>query len=193
MFWNKKEDRSSLPDLPPLKTGFAEPSESISIEESDDVEDIDSERHNLPSFPDSPIKKGFSQSAIKDAVTTREIEEKGDEEEKDNFSPMLPQGFKPEPRSFTPRSITYPPEEKEGYSSKKQNRNDIFVKIDKFHTARRSLNMAQEKVEEIEHLLKKIRETRMREEQELTTWEKDITSAKEKIEDVSKNLFDKLA
>ncbi|MBI3333903.1 hypothetical protein HYZ97_00235 [Candidatus Pacearchaeota archaeon] len=188
MFWNKKGDKASLPDLPPLKTGFAQP---LSI--SDDEDDGIIEKHDLPSFPDSPIKQGFSQAAIKDAVTTQEIEEDSagmnEEDEFQSTAPPLPlPRFKSAPLE---RSLP-PPPEPEPAVFKKPIKGDVFVKIDKFHAARRALQAAQEKVDEIDHLLKKIRETRMREEQELTAWEKDITSVKTRVEDVSKNLFDKL-
>lgn len=69
---------------------------------------------------------------------------------------------------------------------------DIFVKIDKFHSARKSLALARTKLHEIDQLLGKIRETRMREEQELESWEKEIDLIKSKIEDVTKNIFEKV-
>ena len=47
-------------------------------------------------------------------------------------------------------------------------------------------------MEEIEELLHKIRETRMREEQELTAWEKEVAAVKSKVQEVSHNIFDKL-
>jgi uncharacterized protein YlxW (UPF0749 family) len=69
---------------------------------------------------------------------------------------------------------------------------DVYVKIDRFHTARKSLNGARDKLAVIEELMRKIRETRMREEQELASWEKDIDSVKTKVEDVTKNIFEKV-
>ena len=44
---------------------------------------------------------------------------------------------------------------------------DVYVKIDRFHSARKALNGAREKLKDIEEIMKKLRETRMREEQEL--------------------------
>jgi len=55
--FSQKKDESSLPDLPPLQTPF-----SLPAVEKEEI-------HALPSFPDSPTNKGFSQMAIKDAVS----------------------------------------------------------------------------------------------------------------------------
>src|SRR3989344_4456050 len=63
MFWNKKEDKDKLPDLPPFKQ---------SVIPSPIEENEMKEKHALPSFPDSPHQSGFSQAAIKDAVNNEE-------------------------------------------------------------------------------------------------------------------------
>jgi len=68
----------------------------------------------------------------------------------------------------------------------------VFVKIDKFQSARKALLSSQTRIKDIESLLKKIREVRLREDQELAAWEKDLTETKSYIEEVSKNLFDKM-
>ena len=44
----------------------------------------------------------------------------------------------------------------------------------------------------MDELLKKIREIKLREEQELTTWEKEINNAKSRIKDVHENIFEKI-
>ena len=64
-------------------------------------------------------------------------------------------------------------------------------KIEKYQSARKALSSAQDKMMEIDELLRKIRETRMREEQELAAWEKEVVSAKTKIQEVSQNLFER--
>jgi hypothetical protein len=82
----------------------------------------------------------------------------------------------PEPVRFQPR--------KEATSK------EIFVRIDKYHTARKALSEIAERLEEIDENVRKIREVKLREEQELATWERDIMNAKLRIKDVSDNLFD---
>lgn len=173
MFWNKKDEKRSLPDLPPVRTSFSMHDEDF---------DAMNEKHDLPAFPDSPIQKGFSQSAIKDAVTpmddenykTEEVEEESDSIQKSIPLPKI---------SNNASQLS---------NSKPIRANDIFVKIEKYQSARKALSVAQDKMQEIDELLRKIRETRMREEQELASWEKEVTSAKTKIEEVSQNLFDRM-
>ncbi len=182
MFWSKKEEKKTLPDLPPLKTpllqtGFTIPSD---IPEQEDEADT-MEKHGLPSFPDSPIRRSFSQAVIKDAVTN-DMEETHSASSEKTFKTV-----EVGTETFLPPPI----------STKKQLMNEprageVFVKIDKFNTARKSLLTAQQKINDIDTLLKKIRETRMREEQELSAWEKEIASVKAKIREVSQTIFEKL-
>lgn len=197
MFWSKKDKKDILPDLPPTKSSIPE---RMPIPEEE--HDFNEEKQGLPSFPDSPIKKGFSQSAIKDAVKGPDAEEneipispidekkiKIVEIEEDNLElseppkSINPKSFKEEPASL---QATY---QKNPYPESKSS--DIFIKIDKFHSAKRALVSAQEQIEKIDSVLRKIRETKMREEQELSSWEKEIVQAKSNIQEITKNIFDK--
>ncbi|MEI6731245.1 MAG: hypothetical protein WCK90_01040 [archaeon] len=191
MLWSKKEDKTGLPDLPPLPAKISLDKESsskpqmIMSEETheDDEEFSETERHNLPSFPDSPIEKGFSQSAIKDAVKTPMVKEIPE--------PPMQKSFKiVEEEEWTPKKPTTIEEEDMPISSMSK-KGDIFVKIDKFYSAKKAINTAKNKLEEIDDLLKKIRDTKMREDQELTSWEKEVTALKTKLQDVNSNLFEK--
>jgi hypothetical protein len=206
MFWNKKSKESSLPDLPPPSFPIVRSelppihSTNQTYEKEENIEESKFvEKHNLPSFPDSPLKKGFSQTAIKNAIDS---EEEKESEEEFMQSPSKGKLFKTvEVDSETPiisKKLPLPPERKESkvtennYVSLDSKTKEVFVKIDKFQSARKSLSLAKEKVEEIESMLKKIRDIRMREDQELTAWERDIESVKSRIEDISKNIFEKL-
>ena len=72
-----------------------------------------------------------------------------------------------------------------------QKSSSIYVKLEKFHTAKRALDDIKIKVEEVESLLGKIREVKMREEQELAGWEKDIFNIKSRLQDVTDNIFER--
>jgi len=171
-----------LPDLPPSRTKFR-------FDHKDDS-------NALPSFPDSPNDRGFSQAAIKDAVGEEHEDEKGiGVVEMEEWSPMEddeemaefpePSLRKIEPaRRFEPSVIEIP---RRAVGDEK----DVFVQIDKFHAARRALAEVRQKMEEIDEMIKKIRETKMREEQELGNWENDLTNIKSRIKDVSENIFEK--
>lgn len=172
MFWTKKEEKS-LPDLPPIKEDFTPMKPEKAEAELPEAPESDEmpENHPLPSFPDSPIKRGFSQTMIKEAV-----------EPEKSFFPEAPEEtpFKEEwkPKQFKPKE-----EQKVG---------DIFVKIERFNTARKALQNAKEKLDEMDALLKKMRETRTDEEKEFSDWEKEVEAVKSKVEDVTKNIFEKL-
>ena len=146
MFWEKREDKKGLPELPPMKIGFKPWKE----EEEDVIE-----KSELPELPQS-----------------RQIPSETEEE------------YDLQPK-FRQRRIQM---EKEKPSKVE----DVYIKIDKFHSARKSLNFARTKLDEIDEVMRKIRETRMREEQELASWKKDIDSVKTKVEDVTKNIFEKV-
>ena len=186
MLWDKKEDKSKLPDLPPLKTSFLPP-------ETEDEDDLEVEKHKLPSFPDSLSSKGFSQSAIKEAVNVEEHSEEPEErlpEFPDHEIPSEEKRFKTiEMKEWSPTPQI------EKIRSEKYNvlkTSDIFVKIDKFRSAKKSLFDVKQGLEEIDSILRKIRETKLREEQELEAWEREITAAKDKIKNVNEEIFEKV-
>jgi len=175
MFSNKEGD-NELPDLPPLKPAIRE-----TLPKFKDEEEV--EKHELPSFPDSPIKKGFAQTAIKEAV----------KEEGPNTLEM--EEWEPPPKAPTPTlapppskpiSPMVPPAPKGPKSV------NIFIQISKFHTAKKAIESAKEKLEEIDSLLKKLRETKMREEQELSAWEREIATVRSKVKDITENIFEKM-
>ena len=234
MFWNKKDNKRSLPDLPPYKKPiFLTQDMGNTDEEGEHKEEI--EKHKLPSFPDFLNNKGFSQSAIKGAVGSdsdfehtqeereperspdsfrssermhergpivRESETGYENEEESKNSQMqewIPSMEKSSGTKYTQefradRGLGEPPSavsfSESGTSGRKNA--DIFVKLDKFYSARKSLMDAQRKVGEINELLRKIRETKMREEQELTGWEKELMAIKSRINEIDINLFEKV-
>ena len=86
MFWNKKEDKNRLPDLPPIDYNYPA--------DEDDYEEGNYEKQKLPSFPDSPIQKGFTQTVIKDAINDEEKIDYSDDKYKtfeiDDYKKPLP-------------------------------------------------------------------------------------------------------
>ena len=201
MIFDKKKGEKKLPDLP-------SPRSSLDVGHEPDFphEDEETESHSLPSFPDSPSHNKFSQAAIKDAVRDDEpLEENGKNikiVEMEEWGPSHPghderlpsleepeeleeiRGAKIEPRvSDIDES---PKTGKSGLSA------DVFVKIDRFRSAKRALGTVEDKLEEIDQTIKKIRETKMREEQELASWEKNIMHVKSRVQDISENIFEKV-
>lgn len=200
MFLRKKEE-SSLPDLPPLEVPKTEINNDLKNDFEDNEDETDNEKHSLPSFPDSPIQKGFSQAAIKDAISDEDNSEEEllntpkDEKafktiEMDEWSSDKEENQKSsfQPASLPQKQMINKPTQAQ---PKKETAGDIFVKIDKFYSAKKSIAAISSKVEEVENLLNKIREIKMREEQELSNWEKDLNLIKSRLKDVTETIFEK--
>lgn len=217
MFFKKKEEKEGLPDLPmlPLEGFSSKKSTKLEVKgldgtfgkfSSDKDEGTDAsteledevviERHALPSFPDSPMGKSFSQSVIRDAVSdedsqlpelpeidgslrVKEIEEK----------PVKIKSIDAD-ELYRATQLVAAPRKVEEFRPIERN-NDIFVKLDKFKSGRKSLGEVKERLNEIDFLLKRIRETKMREEQELVGWESELNFIKSKLKEVTENIFEK--
>lgn len=193
MLFEKKGDKSKLPDLPMPRHSFdSYPGRLLPPREEE-------ERHSLPAFPDSPTHNSFSQAVIKDAVEEdddlRELPSNRSEKivEMEEWNPESRETEEiedeieefPRPSSGNIREPRYI-RENTGMDR------DIFVKIDKFRNAKKSLDEVKGRLEEVEDLLRKIREAKLREEQELTNWEREITQVKSRIKDVTDNIFSKV-
>jgi hypothetical protein len=203
MLFDKKDDEKKLQELPVPKLHFP-PKEGISSPDFGD----DNEKHPLPTFPDSPVHNKFSEVAIKDAVKDDEKEDKFEPVphlkkhrplkvvEMEEWHPTLPKeniedyGEPPIPKEKP--TIRPLPEKIQREIPVARAPSDVFVKIDKFNSARKALAEAEQSLEEVDDLIKKIRETKMREEQELSNWEREITQAKARVQNVSENIFEKL-
>lgn len=233
MFWQKKETKRGLPEIPPLVPQISRISSKPNAgedSEEEDENDLSVEKHNLPSFPDSPTQKGFSQAAIKDAIDSPEEESESNEDsksktfkavemedwkdttpkimEKADFLPPVRENKvtkeseeidESEEKDELPHFSSIPaaptmsaPEDKPLPFSKPSKSKEIYVKIDKFYSAKKALDTTKAKLQEIDELLKKIRETRLREEQELTSWEKEMAAVKSRIKEITDNIFERV-
>jgi hypothetical protein len=68
----------------------------------------------------------------------------------------------------------------------------VFIRLDKFKTTVQTFDDIKSKVEEIEVLLRKSKEIKLKEEQELDEWEREIQTIKLRLESIDKNIFNKL-
>tara|TARA_Y100000310_G_scaffold345322_1_gene463777 strand:- start:6436 stop:6993 length:558 start_codon:yes stop_codon:yes gene_type:complete len=184
MLHKKEEDKSRLPDLP-----YQEMDSPPNLSEQED--ELDIEKHSLPTFPDTPTHNKFSEIAIKDAVSPEEHElpplpdfPEHQDEQDDKFKTIEMKEWAPHPKLKEIKA--------EGISSSSPKSKDLFIKIDKFHSAKKALYSVRENLEEIESLLSKIRETKQREEQELNSWENEVTTAKSHIQKVTEDIFEKV-
>lgn len=172
MFWDKKRKASALPDLPmppqippPIRDEFSYPQE--------ENENSEEETHSLPSFPDSPVQKGFSQAAIKDAVSPPEF---------NNFTDYQDSSLP----DLNEIEIKFP-EKPKTHDEKKP----VFVRLDKFQMAHASLEEMKQKIINIEETLRKIKDIKSKEDQELMFWEKEIEIMKTRINVIIRDIFER--
>ena len=125
MFWDKKEEKRLLPDLPPLR--MPELPNSMQSENID-LPDIpyhsdDMPSHEMDDFPE-PSRSIHSMPETRSTIRTIAI--------KEEF---------PAPEEYIPStpSIIQQPESK----------SSIFIKLDKFQSAKKSLILLEQKVNEI--------------------------------------------
>lgn len=187
MFWDKKEEEG-LPDLPASKM---RPSVK-------DLASMNSEErpHELPSFPDSPMSRGFSQSAIKEAVSPQEDSELPEFREpvqnKRRFVEMEEWDSEESPQTFPDRAPQFPSNPISRAPSEITKKEPIFVRLDKFQSAKDSIDEIYDKVGEIEKTLKEIRQIKQKEEVELHEWEKEVNLIKSRISSINSDIFEKI-
>lgn len=193
MFGAKKSTGGELPDLP--MSGALPSMRDYQRTMLPPIEPQNDEVNGLPSFPDSLMNKGFSQSMIKSAV-----------EDEDKELPELPEWneepiqTKPvrtmEVDAWNPRSM---PKQNKGSmtdslrastNSQMNEKRPIFVKLEKFKEARDSLIKISEKLEQMDELLLMIKDLKAKEDEEINSWEKDIENIKSRILFINKEIFE---
>lgn len=179
MFWDKKKKDSDLPDLPPsarVTLPVQRPSAALPTLPFSQEKDM----HALPSFPDSPMKKGFSQSAIKDAIDDNS---EMDEEMEESRSREI---------DWAPKITQMPPMQSQLTPKRMMEAKPVYVRLDKFQAAKRTIDEIRSMLEETEMILKKVRDVKVREEQELAAWEKEMQVMRARINNVSTDIFERL-
>ena len=187
----KKGSAGELPDFPSMGGPSMRDYQRTMLPpiESEQNEEV----HGLPSFPDSLMNKGFSQSMIKSAV-----------EDSDKDLPELPEWKEESERPQMKSVKTVELEEWSPKTPKKQMNEDLiiprstsmnekrplFVKLEKFKEARDSLVKISEKLGQMDELLKMIKDLKSKEDEEISSWEKDIENIKMRISFVNKEIFE---
>lgn len=68
-------------------------------------------------------------------------------------------------------------------------REPIFIKIDNFKDALSNFELIKERLIEIDELLKKLKETRIKEQDEFDSWEKEVIEIKSRVDEIDEKLF----
>ena len=176
---SSESDLSDLPELPQIRPNM-------------------NKENNLPTFPDMPSSQKLNEITIKNVATPSfdlpdipETIKPSQFPENNKFKALEMEEWHPDSPDIEETKITkFKP-----LPIHKPERNpeqDIFIKIEKFRSVRKALSDTHDKLEEIDSLLQRIRETKMREEQELEAWEKEISAAKARIKEIVSNIFEKV-
>jgi hypothetical protein len=215
----KKKESKGLPDFPqenspPNMRNYTRPQiNSIPLDTDDD------RVHSLPSFPDSAMNKGFSQTAIKDAIEDPQnnslppIPSNNDSKvvEMEEWEPSIPTPPKEmKPLRHNPLPMDEIPNEEMPIQDhvhqrmnpqeftpqikiKNQENNPnkpIFIKLEKFKETKKSLDEIKKRVSEMDELLKLIKEVKAKENEEISEWEKELEKVKARIHAVNSNIFE---
>ena len=147
-----------------------------------------------PQLPDLPkIKRlpelnagGDPENIDKEKIYTKEIEssiqgiKKSPEEIKISSLPPL---------TKTNNSAPYTPSSPQ---SLRKETEPIFIKIEKFQSAKNNFEKIKEKVSDIDKMLKEVQELKQKESKELENWEQELQIIKTRINSIDDSLFKKL-
>jgi len=147
------------------------------------------ETNNLPTLPEIKQTQPSDQQEIKEAlasppnIPTSEFQKSEFDETKTNLE-----------RSPSPEYNEGPIKSPGIYSlnSKQEITEPVFIRLDKFQNAVTTFEEIIDKVNDIENLIKKTKEIRAKEEEELNAWEKEIHTIKARMDSIDKSVFSKL-
>lgn len=159
----------------------------------------------LPSFPSNSKNENLNQEMVKSAVSempspTNEVNvdiPQGMHVRQEQQSiPQTPSIADLPPIPTVPQKIEQPklatPMPQNPTQPKPSINEPIFVRLDKFQTSQKNLETIKEKVAKVEIVLKKIEDTKTKEEAELKAWMEDINQVKAKIAEIDKDIFDQI-
>jgi len=176
LFKKKKEDAKGLFELPELP-GFPEMRE---IKEA-----LKPREEAIPPLPALPSASQYPVQAQQlQRPDIRKTEEIG------SMSAPLTREIMPVQMPRTSYPMQEENEEQVQRGSKQ--REPIFVKIDKFNDALNNFESIKQKISEIDSLLKKVKETRTKEQEEIDSWEREVEEIMSKVNNIDQKLFNKL-
>lgn len=191
-----KKNASNVPELPELpKLPELPPMNEFSYEEE--------HLPQLPTFPNSTLGNKFSQNTIKEAISGKKEDEEdtgADELPEEEMGMMHRPLQKPveEDNEEYEESIVTKPKSKElpanyalrSYITKKAE--PVFIRIDKFEESMKTFQNIKSEISEIEDLIKKTKEIKSKEEEELASWETEIQAIKNQVEKVDQEIFSRI-
>jgi len=188
LFSKKKEaGTEQVPELPKLPETSGAKSPLIPTSEIPDVPPglPRIKTQTLPILPNSQAGEKFKQEAIKHAITkpTQELPE---------LQPALEPPPIPLREGLAEKRTQEIPSITPSKTPTIKKTEPVFIRLDKFQAATETFEELKSKILEIEDLLKKTREIKIKEEQELANWEREIQIIKSRIDLINKDIFNEL-
>jgi len=203
--FSKKEEVPRIPTFPTLP-------ELPKLEQPEPKKELP----ELPSFPVNHRNDNFNQEMVKSAVADTPSSGENEVYEQSKFLPVIEEA--PEVESIIPPkhslqdSIPSPPVMPSIPTIHKQlprpelqrptiptppiptqhQSEPIFVRIDKFQAAQKNFETIKDKVNEIESVLRKIKDVKSQEEEELNGWTKDVEKIKSRLAEINDGIFNQI-
>jgi hypothetical protein len=150
----------------------------------------------LPSFPPHPKNNNFNQDMVKSAVTdTSSLGNKILEHPKPHSKEILKEEESVIPKPPVKESVPSLPKTPSPIKDLKSEHNinePIFVRIDKFQSSQKNFETIKDKVREIEAVLRKIKDIKSQEEEELKGWSEDIEKLKSRLTEIDNEIFNQI-
>ena len=197
MGWFKKKkevnlntDMPELPELPELPPLPDLNQASLGLPELPRTE-----IKSLPSFPTSQTGDAFSQEVIKSAIsppTSKNFGVPRTGKRTLEISELPEPKFSQQKTELQPSLMAHHTSPVSNFKQVTRKIEPVYIRLDKFKSATESFEEIKSKTSEIEEILKAIRETKQREEQELREWEQELETIKARIDAIDKNIFSRL-
>ncbi len=167
--FSKKEKVPEIPPAPSLP----------------EIPELPRQINELPSFPQNMkenINREMVKSAVDDIYSDKDVnvEELPRDFDFDDIEEKIP----PLPNQSRVQEISQ--------SIERELKEPIFVRIDKFQKSQKDFEQIKKKMKEIESVLGRIKEVKSKEDDEISSWSRDLEMMKSKLSEIDENIFNKL-
>ena len=194
-WFSKKEEVPRLPPAPELPDLPEAPRETIRS------------RNELPALPPTDLGKNLNQEMVKSAVTDLEnpgatIPNLPPPPSDSQGKPMIPsiaslpntaeEVPKQQHRINVPEKSTFEISEEPQEQPITRPADSIFVKIEDFQDAQKDFKEITTKIKQIEKVLVKVRDKKIKEDEEIADWTDEIEKTKSKLSEIDSEIFSKI-
>ncbi len=197
--YERKETGMPIPSLPSMPGDSRDQLNRDIIKSA--IEDSSEKTSGDTSGAEEGSMKGFEESPMQMSIPTlpqmkREIESKPEPFEisaRDNFDNSRKSEFVPAPPKINPAPLPISEQMPEQNNIvKKDAEESIFVRIDKFNSAKRDVSEISRDLKEIEHVLTKLEQIKMQEDEEVAEIAKVMEEIKLKMNRIDSDIFNRI-